>query len=150
MFSQLIFDLLYQKIFQSHIEEYFPNKECFKVNSLLQPASYYLDQEIELAEQTIKLSNETLFLTKEILLLTEKTVNLNDKITNLTCIIIELTFVIIIITIIGIIVNKKMDNTKNCYEKKTCVGKMILLFMLCMIPISIIFFHVYNIAQYCR
>ena len=130
--------------------EYFPNEECFKVYSLLRPASYYLDQEIELAEQTIKLANKTVFLTEEILVLTEKTVNLNDKITNLTCIIIELTFIIIIITIIGIIANKKLDNTKNGYEKKIHVAKMILLFILCAIPILIIFFHVYDIAQYCR
>ena len=136
--------------------EYFPNEECFEVSNLLRPASYYLDQEIELAGQTIKLANETLFLTKEtliltkeILVLTEKTVNLNEKITNLTCIIVELTIMIIIVTIIGIIVNTKRDNTKDRHDKKRHIAKMILIFMLYMIPFLIMYLHVYNIPQYC-
>ena len=108
--------------------EYFPNKDCFKVNNLLRPASYYLDQEIELAKQTAKLANETL-------VLTEKIFDLNEEVKNLTYNIVLLTIPLIIIPVIGILINWELKR-KN---KKAIKG---LILTPCIILILIFVFHV--------
>ena len=108
--------------------EYFPNENCFKVNNLLRPASYYLDQEIELAKQTAKLANETL-------VLTEKIFDLNEEVKNLTYNIVLLTIPLIIIPVIGILINWELKR-KN---KKAIKG---LILTPCIILILIFVFHV--------
>ena len=50
--------------------EYFPEKDCFNVDNLLQPASYYLDQEIKLNNEIVKLSKQTIELSKQTMKLT--------------------------------------------------------------------------------
>ena len=50
--------------------EYFPNEECFNVDNLLQPASYYLDQELNLTRQIVNLAEVTGDLTIDIIELT--------------------------------------------------------------------------------
>ena len=108
--------------------EYFPNEDCFKVNNLLRPASYYLDQEIELAKQTAKLANETL-------VLTEKILDLNVEVKNLTYNIVLLTIPLIIIPVIGILINWELKR-----ENKKAIKGLIL--TPCIILILIFVFHV--------
>ncbi len=116
--------------------EYFPNKDCFNVTSLLRPASYYLDQEIELAKQATKIANKTLHLTTKIL-------ELNESVKNLTCVIIILTIPLIIISMIGVLINWKWD-TKNE------TAKIVLIVSWGIIPILILVLHVFSITKYCR
>ena len=82
--------------------EYFPNEECIKVNNLLQPSSYYLDQEIELAKQTLKLANETVVLSEKIFVL-------NKEIRDLSHTMVLLTSSLVIIPVIGMAVNLKLE-----------------------------------------
>ena len=108
--------------------EYFPNKDCFKVNNLLRPASYYLDQEIELSKQTAKLANETLVLTKKIL-------DLNVEVKKLTYNIALLTIPLIVIPIIGILINLKLEGE---HKKAIKFG----MFLACIIPIVFFVVHI--------
>ena len=82
--------------------EYFPNEECIEVNNLLQPSSYYLDQEIELSKQTAKLAKETLVLTEKIFVL-------NKEIKDLTHNMVILTITLVIIPVIGMLINWKLE-----------------------------------------
>ena len=83
--------------------EYFPNKDCFNVSSILRPASYYLDQEIKLNKKTIELADKTTLLTKEIL-------SINMDLKNLTCFIASLTILLVIISIITLMINNSIYN----------------------------------------
>ena len=120
--------------------EYFPNEECIKVNNLLQPSSYYLDQEIELAKQTAKLANDTLVLTEEILVL-------NKEIKDLTYNMVILTISLVIIPAVGMLNNWKLEverktlviipavgmlnNWKLEVERKTLIKIAVLAWMVC-------------------
>ena len=115
--------------------EYFPNENCFKVNNLLRPASYYLDQEIELSKQAAKIANKTLHLTTKIL-------ELNKAVKNLTCMTVILTIPLIIISMIGVLISWKQD-TKNEASKK------VLIILWGIIPILIVAFHGFSITKYC-
>ena len=66
--------------------EYFPNEDCFNASSLLRPASYYLDQELNLSRQT--------------LILTELIKDLTFDFIKLTCFIAYVNIVLVVLTVI--------------------------------------------------
>ena len=121
--------------------EYFPNKDCFNVSSILRPASYYLDQEIKLNEKTIELANNTTLLTKKIL-------SINEDLKNLTCFIANLTTVLVITSIITLIITLIINS--SVYDKiikpvLKCKRLFLLIFSYAMLPIVYI---LVNLAQF--
>ena len=94
--------------------EYFPNEECFTVNNLLQPASYYLDQELDLTRQTLNLANQTLILTELIRDLTYDFIEL-------TCFIAYANIVLVVLTVVFLINVIYDQYRKTDYNKKSFI-----------------------------
>ena len=104
--------------------EYFPNEECFIVNNLLQPASYYLDQELDLTRQTLSLNNQTLILTELIRDLTYDFIEL-------TCFIAYVNIILIALTVVFQVNVIHDQHRKTRYNKKPFIFLAILSLILC-------------------
>ena len=103
--------------------EYFPNEECFSVENLLQPASYYLDQELNLTRQTVVLAKITEDLTNDIIELTCFNIYLN-------IILVFFTGTVLIYTIMNILTKD------NLVKKRIHIPIIVVMFF---IIISVIF-----------